>query len=166
MSHHIWTTALCTVAWLLACRRPPEPPSLGSQPRCYRLTAGPWKIPQDVKYPEQRSVLPLPELLVLEPSRTEGVLWTPPSESPWRLARGYSGDPAWAAFERRQPLRGWRVEADSLFAAFSIPFGGLSIDFRIVGDSLVGKAEKWTDMGGIEYPSADITGVRVRCPRR
>jgi hypothetical protein len=119
-----------------------------------------------VETPEQRSVSPLPELLVLEPSRTEGVLHQPPSESPWRLARGYSGDPAWAAFERRQPLRGWRVEADSLFTAFSIPFGGLQMDFRIVGDSLVGKAEMWTDMVGIEYPTAAVTGVRVRCPRR
>lgn len=164
--HRVSTAALCAMVWLLACRRPPEPALPGSLPLCYRLTAGPWSIPQDVKTSEQRWVSPLPQLLVLEPSRTEGVMGIPPNESPWRLARGYSTDPAWAAFERAQPLRGWRVEADSLFTAFNIPFGGLGMDFRIVGDSLVGKAQMWTDMGGLEYPTAAVTAVRVRCSRR
>jgi hypothetical protein len=166
VQHRVWTTALCTAVWLIACRRPPEPKLPGSLPLCYRLTPAPWRIPQDAKYPEQREVSPLPQLLVLEPSRTEGVLGTPPSESPWRLATGYSSDPAWAVFERAQPLRGWRIDGDMLFTAFSMPFGGLQIDFRVVGDSLVGTAEMWTDMGGVEYPSAAVTGVRVRCPRR
>jgi hypothetical protein len=163
-AHHVWTTLLCATVGVVACRRAPEPHLVGPFPRCYRLAVGPWKIPQDAKYPEQRSIPPTPQLLLLDAARTEGLLGIPPKDSPWRLLRGESADSAWTAFERAQPLRGWRVEGDSLFTAFTTPFGGLGMDFRIVGDSLLGQVDIISDMGGVEYPTAPAKAVRVSCP--
>jgi hypothetical protein len=156
---------LCTLLCALACRRTPAPPLLpGAGPHCYRLVVGPWKIPENVRVAEQRFVPPTPRLLLFDTARTSLFLGVPLADSPWRRLRGQSPDTAWGAFERAQPLRGWRVEGDSLFTAFTTPFGGLGMDFRIAGDSVLGKAEVTSDMGGLEFPTAPAVGQRVSCP--
>jgi hypothetical protein len=138
---------------------------VGPLPRCYRLTVGPWTIPQRAEYPEQRVVPPTPHTLLLDSARTEWLLGMPPDQSLWRRLRGQSGDTAWTAFERTLSFRAWRVKRDSLFATFSTGFSGLSMRFRIAGDSLLGEAEALSDISGVEFPTAPASGMRVTCPR-
>jgi len=80
--------------------------------------------------------------------------------------RGESPDTAWASFERGHSLRGWMVKGDSLIIVLSTGDTGLTMDFRIIGDSLLGTAEVLIDVDGVEYPSAPARGVLVGCPRR
>jgi hypothetical protein len=164
-AHRFWTTLLCAMLGVVACRRVPEQHPLGDLPRCYRLAVGPWKIPQDARYPEQRTVYPTPQFLRLDPARSAGLFGSPPRDSALRPLRGESGDSAWGVFERSQPVRVWRVEKDVLVASFGTGFGGLSMYLRIVGDSLLGDVGPFSDRAGMEYPTAPVIGVRVSCPR-
>jgi hypothetical protein len=163
--HRFWTTLLCATVGVVACRRAPEPHFIGPLPSCYRLTVGKWKIPQDAKYPEQRFVPPTPQLLRLDPGRTTGLLGHPLKDDPWRRLRGESDDSMWNLFNGGHPVRVWKVEGDLLFAVFGTGHGGLWMQFRIVGDSLLGNAEGFSDVAGMEYPTAPAIGVRVSCPQ-
>jgi hypothetical protein len=164
-AHRFWTTLLCAMLGVVGCRRVPEQHPLGDLPRCYRLAVGPWKIPQDARYPEQRTVYPTPQLLRLDPAALDRLLGFPLKNSTERILHGESGDSAWSVFERSHPVRVWRVERDVLVAAFGTGNSGLSMYLRIVGDSLLGDAGAFTDRAGMEYPTASVIGVRVSCPR-
>jgi hypothetical protein len=104
-------------------------------------------------------------LLIFEPSHTGVVLGIPREDSPWRLLRAVSTDSAWNTFERYTTLRGWRVAGDSLITVFATPYGGgVGMDFRVAGDSLLGSAHIIDDITGLADPTAPATAFQVSCP--
>ena len=128
-----------------------------SKPVCYRLHVGPWFVAADVQSSEQLFIPPTPELLVLDTTPSHGFLGSGP---PFRLARGVARDTAWAHYERSHWSM-WARFGDSLHVV--VGELGWELVARERHDSLSGRAEVISDMGGLRFPVARVSGVRATC---
>jgi hypothetical protein len=120
--------------------------------RCYTIEAGPWVIPPDAV---DRHIPELPHLVMRDSLPPEGFF----EGSAWRRLTTYSRNGA-----RLGPGWMWHSSIGSFSITDSNGFGGVSLDFRIAGDSIYGRAEVFSDMVGSKYPYAPARGHAVTCP--
>lgn len=84
-----------------------------------------------------------------------------------RRPGSYGARPEWIFLDsQRTPLQPWwRLRpSDSLEVIWSTGFSGVRLAFRVRGDSLVGRAQAFTDVRGQPQPSAAAVAKRRSCP--